>query len=261
MPDGEKLLLKQITNARKQKHTGNTAGVPEIEVLGITKTFGKRKVLDNISFELEKGGFLSLFGPNGAGKTTLVKIISTLIAPSKGEVRLGGMDPAKNSAAIRSRIGLISHSPLLYLDLSAEENLRFYGAMYNVENVNERIDELLERVELSHRRYDLVRTFSKGMTQRLAIARALLHKPSVLFLDEPHTGLDPHAVDILEDLLDQIRDDHTFIMITHNIERGIALCSKAMILYNGKIAFYQNKEELDLDMFRNIYQQRVKGDS
>ncbi|MBI4734098.1 MAG: ABC transporter ATP-binding protein [Rubrobacteridae bacterium] len=245
----------------KQMHTGKTDSVPEIQVLGITKTFGKRKVLDNISFDLEKGGFLSLFGPNGAGKTTLVKIIATLVAPSKGEVKLCGLDPYKDSAAIRAKIGLISHSPLLYLDLSAEENLRFYGAMYNIENVEERIDELLEKVELNHRRFDLVRTYAKGMTQRLAIARALLHKPSVLFLDEPHTGLDPHAVDILENLLDQIRGDHTFIMITHNIERGIALCSKAMILYNGKIAFYQNKEELDISMFKDVYQQRVKGDS
>jgi heme exporter protein A len=255
-----------MTNAHKQKNIEDKKGtpardVPEIEVLGITKTFGKRKVLDNISFELEKGGFLSLFGPNGAGKTTMVKIIATLVAPTKGQVRLGGMDPYKDSAAIRAKIGLISHSPLLYLDLSAEENLKFYGAMYNVENIDQRIDELLDQVELSHRRYDLVRTFSKGMTQRLAIARALLHRPSVLFLDEPHTGLDPHAVDIFEGLLDQIRDDHTFVMITHNIERGIALCSKAMILYNGKIAFYQNKDELDIDMFKTVYQQRVKGDS
>jgi heme exporter protein A len=253
-----------MANENKQKNTDSAIkneNVPEIQVLGITKTFGKRRVLDNISFDLEKGGFLSLFGPNGAGKTTLVKIISTLIAPTKGEVRLCGLDPYKDSAAIRAKIGLISHSPLLYLDLSAEENLRFYGAMYNVENVEERIDKLLEQVELNHRRYDLVRTYSKGMTQRLAIARALLHRPSVLFLDEPHTGLDPHAVDILENLIDQIRDDHTFIMITHNIERGISLCSKAMILYGGKIAFYQDKEELDIDMFKDVYQQRVKGDS
>ncbi|OFW33839.1 MAG: ABC transporter, partial [Candidatus Aquicultor primus] len=212
------------------------------------------------SFELEKGGFLSLFGPNGAGKTTLVKILSTLVAPSEGTVSVAGLDPYKNSAAIRSKIGLISHSPLLYLDLSAEENLKFYGAMYGVDNLDARIDELLEQVELDHRRYDLVRTFSKGMTQRLAIARALLHRPSVLFLDEPHTGLDPHAVDILESLLDTIRQDHTFIMITHNIERGLALCSKAMILYNGQIAFYQNKADLDKDMFHEIYRRKVKGE-
>ena len=216
--------------------------------------------MTKISFELEKGGFLSLFGPNGAGKTTLVKILSTLVAPSEGTVSVAGLDPYKNSAAIRSKIGLISHSPLLYLDLSAEENLKFYGAMYGVDNLDARIDELLEQVELDHRRYDLVRTFSKGMTQRLAIARALLHRPSVLFLDEPHTGLDPHAVDILESLLDTIRQDHTFIMITHNIERGLALCSKAMILYNGQIAFYQNKADLDKDMFHEIYRRKVKGE-
>lgn len=257
-------MTKQTTELLLEKsdknEDGNTLIPPaEVEVRNISKIFGKRKVLDNISFELEKGGFLSLFGPNGAGKTTLVKIISTLIAPTKGEVRLSGMDPRKDSAAIRSKIGLISHSPLLYLDLSAEENLRFYGAMYGVENIDERVDEMLEQVELSHRRYDLVRTYSKGMTQRLAIARALLHKPSVLFLDEPHTGLDPHAVDIFESLLDSIRADHTFIMITHNIDRGIALCSKAMILYGGQIAFYQDKEDLDIDMFRRIYHERVGG--
>lgn len=245
---------------KKKKDRGSTV-TSEIEVKDLSKVFGKRKVLDKVSFELEKGGFLSLFGPNGAGKTTLVKIISTLIAPTSGEVRVAGMDPRKNSAAIRAKIGLISHSPLLYLDLNAEENLRFYGTMYSVPNLDERIDELLDQVELSHRRYDLVRTYSKGMIQRLAIARAILHKPSVLLLDEPHTGLDPHAVDIFENLLDSIRAEHTFIMITHNIERGLALCSKAMILYNGQIVFYQDKEELDIKKFKNIYQQRVKGDS
>ena len=249
--------MAELLKSEKQSHTGAHA---EIEVAGLSKYFGKRKVLTKISFELEKGGFLSLFGPNGAGKTTLVKILSTLVAPSEGTVSVAGLDPYKNSAAIRSKIGLISHSPLLYLDLSAEENLKFYGAMYGVDNLDARIDELLEQVELDHRRYDLVRTFSKGMTQRLAIARALLHRPSVLFLDEPHTGLDPHAVDILESLLDTIRQDHTFIMITHNIERGLALCSKAMILYNGQIAFYQNKADLDKDMFHEIYRRKVKGE-
>lgn len=254
--------MKQVVKPlEKEKEEDSLGTAPEVEVANLSKVFGKRKVLDNISFDLEKGGFLSLFGPNGAGKTTLIKIISTLIAPTSGQVRLAGIDPQKNSAAIRAKIGLISHSPLLYLDLSAEENLRFYGAMYSVENMDARIDELLDQVELEHRRFDLVRTFSKGMTQRLAIARALLHKPSVLFLDEPHTGLDPHAIDILESLLDSIRKDHTFIMITHNIDRGISLCSKAMILYNGQIVFYQDKNELDIDMFRSIYHQRVRGDS
>ncbi|MBE0446834.1 MAG: ABC transporter ATP-binding protein [Actinobacteria bacterium] len=254
-------MIEQIVELEKKEEKKDGPGaVPEIEVKGLSKYFGKRKVLDNISFELKKGGFLSLFGPNGAGKTTLVKIIATLIAPSDGSISVSGLDPAKDSAAIRSKIGLISHNPLLYLDLSAEENLKFYGTMYDVECLDQRIDELLERVELDHRRYDLVRTFSKGMTQRLAIARALLHKPSVLFLDEPHSGLDPHAVDIFEGLLDSIKEDHTFIMITHNIERGIALCSKAMILYNGQIVFYQDKDELDIKMFKSVYRQRVKGD-
>ncbi|MEW6172468.1 MAG: ABC transporter ATP-binding protein [Bacillota bacterium] len=237
------------------------SAVPEIEVKNLSKFFGKRKVLDKVSFSLEKGGFISLFGPNGAGKTTLIKIISTLMAPSEGEVRLAGVDPRKDSAAVRARIGLISHNPLLYMDLSAEENLRFYGAMYGVEKLAPRVNDLLDRVELTHRRYDLVRTFSKGMIQRLAIARALLHAPSVLFLDEPHNGLDPHAVEIFENLLDGIRKDHTFIMITHNIERGLELCSKAMILYNGRVVFHHDREGIDIDTFREIYRERVRGDA
>ncbi|MEW6184004.1 MAG: ABC transporter ATP-binding protein [Bacillota bacterium] len=237
------------------------SAVPEIEVKNLSKFFGKRKVLDRVSFSLDKGGFISLFGPNGAGKTTLIKIMSTLMAPSEGEIRLSGMDPRKDSAAIRAKIGLISHNPLLYMDLSAEENLRFYGDMYGVEELDARINDLLDRVELTHRRYDLVRTFSKGMIQRLAIARALLHMPSVLFLDEPHNGLDPNAVEIFENLLDGIRKDHTFIMVTHNIERGLELCSKAMILYNGRVVFHQDRAGFDADTFKETYRKHVRGDA
>ncbi len=132
--------------------------------------------------------------------------------------------------------------------------------MYQAPSFEDRIDYLLERVELSHRRYDLVRTFSRGMLQRLSIARALLHQPSILFLDEPHSGLDPHAVEILDGLLEQIRADHTFIMVTHNLSKGLSLCSSAMILDEGKIIFQQNKESIDTEAFQQIYQQKVKGE-
>lgn len=183
-----------------------------------------------------------------------------MIAPTSGEVKVSGLAIEDDAAAVRSKIGLISHNPLLYGDLTAEENLEFYGKLYRVNNLSERIDELLERVELSHRRFDLVRTYSKGMLQRLAIARALLHRPSILFLDEPHSGLDPHAVDILDGLLGSIRRDHTFVMITHNLEKGLALASSAMILVGGKVALRKDKEDLDLEELKEIYRRNVKGE-
>lgn len=232
----------------------------EIDVKNLSKSFGRRLVLDKISFELQKGGFLSIFGPNGAGKTTMVKILSTLIAPTSGQVTIAGIKLTDDPTPIRQRIGLISHNPLLYLDLNAYENLKFYGALYRVENLEDRIEQLLERVELSHRRYDLVRTYSKGMTQRLSIARALLHRPSILFLDEPHSGLDPHAVDILDGLLDDIRSEHTFIMITHNLDKGLSLCSSAVILDAGKIVFHEDKAGMHISEFEKIYRHTVKGE-
>lgn len=233
----------------------------EIDVTNLNKSFGKRKVLDNVSFQVKRGGFLSVFGPNGAGKTTLIKILSTLVAPSNGKVSISGIDLNDDPISIRKKIGLISHSPLLYPDLNAYENLKFYGVLYQVPDLEKRINFMLEKVELSHRRYDLVRTFSKGMQQRLAIARALLHQPAILFLDEPHSGLDPHAVDILDGLINDIRGDHTFVMITHSLEKGIALADAVMILESGKIIFQQDKEYLDPDKFRQIYIQTVKGES
>ncbi len=199
----------------------------EIEVDGLRKTFGRREVLRGLSFSLERGGFLVMFGPNGAGKTTTLRVLATLLTAGKGSVRVAGHDVREDPMPVRRAVGLISHSPMLYLDLTAYENLRFYADMYGLEDREERITELLERLELSHRRYDVVRTFSKGMRQRLAIARAILHRPRVLLLDEPHSGLDPRAVDILDGLLAEIREEHTFVMVTHHIEKGLELADPA----------------------------------
>lgn len=201
---------------------------------------------------------MTIFGPNGAGKTTLLKILSTITSPTSGKIRIAGLPIHKDSLLVRRKVGLISHNPLLYGDLTAYENLQFYGALYNVERVEERIEELLEKVELSHRRFDLVRTFSRGMLQRLAIARVLLHKPEILFLDEPHAGLDPHAVDILDGLLANIREDHTFIMVTHNLDKGLEMATSVMILVDGEIIYQESGEGLDLKTLKDIYRQKVK---
>lgn len=231
----------------------------EVYIQNLDKFFGRRQVLKDINLTLEKGGFLSIFGPNGAGKTTLVKILSTLERPTNGKVSVGDIVLGDDPTDIRKKIGLISHSPLLYLDLSAFENLIFYGTLYGVVDLKARAEVLLDQVELTHRRHDLVRTFSKGMQQRLAIARSLIHKPSILFLDEPHSGLDPHAVDILDGLIDSIRGDHTFIMVTHNLEKGLSLCSSAMIMERGRIIFHKDKSEIDVSEFREIYRRSVRG--
>jgi heme exporter protein A len=228
-----------------------------VEVRELTRTFGARKALDRVTFDLPTGAFLSVFGPNGAGKTTLVKVLTTLTAPSKGTARVAGFDVVADAVELRSRIGLISHNPLLYPDLSAEENLLFFADMYGVPDAAERVRELLVAVELDHRRLDLVRTFSRGMLQRLSIARALLHRPEVLFLDEPYSGLDPHAVEILDALIEQIRANHTFVMISHDLTKGLALCSHALILAKGKVVLSAPRTELDEDQFAATYRATV----
>jgi heme exporter protein A len=232
----------------------------EIEVEGLRKTFGRREVLKGLSFSLERGGFLSIFGPNGAGKTTTLRVLATLLTANGGTVKVAGHDVREDPMPVRRTVGLISHNPMLYLDLTAQENLRFYGDMYGVPDREARIDELLERLELSHRRYDVVRTFSKGMRQRLAIARAILHRPRVLLLDEPHSGLDPRAVDILDGLLADIRAEHTFIMVTHNIAKGLELATRLMIIEGGRIA-YKQAAGVDSGSFGAVYREHVQEGS
>jgi heme exporter protein A len=228
-----------------------------LEVRDLSRTFGARKALDKVSLELPKGAFLSIFGPNGAGKTTLVKVLTTLTNPSKGEARVAGYHVVEDAVELREHIGLISHNPLLYPDLTAEENLLFFADMYGLSHPASRVRELLEAVELDHRRLDPVRSFSRGMLQRLSIARALLHKPEVLFLDEPYSGLDPHAMDILDSLIAQIRAEHTFVMISHDLAKGLELCSHALILAKGKVVFFEEKESIDDEAFGRLYRSTV----
>ncbi|PKQ21056.1 MAG: ABC transporter ATP-binding protein [Actinobacteria bacterium HGW-Actinobacteria-6] len=228
-----------------------------VEVRGLTRAFGVRKALNDVSFDLPGGAFLSIFGPNGAGKTTLVKVLTTLLNPSSGTARVCGFDVVTEAVELRHRIGLISHNPLLYQDLTAEENLLFFAEMYGLDDPKARVRELLVDVELDHRRLDVVRTFSRGMLQRLSIARALLHRPDVLFLDEPYSGLDPHAVEILDGLIAQIRGDHTFVMISHDLDKGLELCSHALIIANGKVVLFEDRDDIDVEQFRETYRATV----
>ncbi len=181
-----------------------TADIPMIETRNLIKAFGSKYALRGVDLRVMPGESVVLFGPNGAGKTTLVRILASLSRPSGGTVRIGGLDLSSHADGIRRYLGVVSHAPLLYDSLTAEENLRFFAGLYGLAHPEKRIAEMLERVGLYARRGDLVRTYSRGMVQRLAIARALLHDPEVLLLDEPDTGLDPQAAEMLHDLLTEL---------------------------------------------------------
>ena len=228
-----------------------------IETKKLTKVFGDRKALDKVSIEVPEGAFLSIFGPNGAGKTTLVRTLATLSRATSGTALVVGFDAKEEPDKVREHIGLISHNPMLYPDLTAMENLMFTAQLYGVVNAEERVRELLRAVELDHRRFDVVRTFSRGMTQRLSIARALMNDPDVVFLDEPYAGLDPHAVEIFDGLIEQLRDGRTFIMVSHDLQKGFDVCTHALVLARGRVESYAPKEDIDFEQFRQLYRETV----
>lgn len=226
-----------------------------IRVRGLEKTFGNTVALCGVDLDVAGGEFLIVVGPNGAGKTTLIRVLATLSRPTAGEVRIGGLDPVHDAVAIRRRLGMISHQPLLYEDLTAAENLAFYGRMYDVPNLPRRIKELLDQVGLIARGDDAVRTFSRGMQQRLAIARALLHDPPLLLMDEPFTGLDQQAAAMLSRVLESVGTSgaRTVVMTTHDLERGLAMGDRLVILARGQIVYQARRDELDAARLGDTY--------
>ena len=209
-----------------------------IYVHSLVKTFGHRPALRGLDLDIGEGEFVALLGPNGAGKTTLLRILASLSRPTLGRVRVAGHELPAHAGGLRRKLGFVSHHPLLYGDLTAEENLRFYARMYGLANAERRITAVLEQVGLARRRRDLVRTFSRGMQQRLAIARAVLHEPEVMLLDEPHTGLDQDAARVLDELLTVVAaQGRTVLMTTHDLSRALALAGRVAILSRGVIAY------------------------
>jgi heme exporter protein A len=225
-----------------------------IEVRKLVKLFGSKKVLRGLDLEVRAGEFVALLGPNGAGKTTFLRILASLSRPTVGDVRVAGYRLPGQAAAVRSRLGFVSHMPLLYGDLTAEENLRFFGRMYSVPNLAPRVSEVLDLVGLASRRRDLVRTFSRGMQQRLAIGRAILHDPDVLLFDEPHTGLDQDACDMLDHVLrDVAASGRTVVMTSHDLARIESLATRFDVLTRGAIVASTARENLRgnvLDFYR-----------
>ena len=208
-----------------------------IEVRKLVKTFGLKPVLRGVDFRAEPGEFVALLGPNGAGKTTMLRILASLSRPTLGEVRVAGYVLPGQASEVRRLLGVVSHQPLLYGDLTAEENLRFYARMYGLSDVKRRVDQTLNTVGLEARRRDLVRQFSRGMQQRLAIGRALLHDPQVMLLDEPYTGLDQDASAMLDGLLRQVAaGGRTVVMTSHDLPRAADLATRIDVLSRGAIA-------------------------
>ena len=230
-----------------------------IEVRKLTKRFGIKTVLRSLDFNVEQGEFVALLGPNGAGKTTFLRILASLSRPAAGSVRLAGYRLPDHASYIRRRLGVVSHQPLLYGDLTAEENLLFYGRMYSLHNLGLRISEVLELIGLSSRRKDLVRTFSRGMQQRLSIGRAVLHDPEIMLFDEPHTGLDQDASAMLDKVLrDVAARGRTVVMTSHDLVRVSDLATRFDILSRGVIAGSVRQGEIKPDELLSFYRATIQ---
>jgi heme exporter protein A len=227
-----------------------------IEVRGLVKTFGPKPVLKGVDFHVDEGEFVALLGPNGAGKTTFLRILATLSRPRVGSVQIAGYALPGHAAAVRRRLGVVSHQPLLYGDLTAEENLHFFGRMYSLEGREARVREVLEMVGLYPRRRDLVREFSRGMQQRLAIGRAVMHRPDVLLFDEPHTGLDQDARVMLDTVLREIiKGGRTVVMTTHDLDRAAELADRIDILSRGRIEASLESDRTDVNRLQELYRE------
>jgi heme exporter protein A len=231
-----------------------------ITVSKLVKRFGLKAVLRGVDFEVRPGEFVALLGPNGAGKTTFLRILASLSRPSLGEVDIAGYKLPQQAAQVRARLGVVSHLPLLYSELTAEENLRFYARMYNVPNSESRITEVLEMVGLNNRRRDLVRTFSRGMQQRLAIGRAVIHDPEVMLFDEPYTGLDQDASSMLDEVLRSVAaKGRTVVMTSHDLARAEDLATRFDILSRGVIGATTSRSGLGNSNLLDFYKRALAG--
>lgn len=225
-----------------------------IKIEGLIKNYGMLPVLRGVTIHVRAGEFVTLVGSNGAGKTTLLRIVAALLSPTSGSVSVGGWPLPQHSDKVRRHLGLVSHHPLLYGDLTAAENLMFFARLYNLQDRDARVENALRTVGLLARQRDPVRTFSRGMTQRLTLARATLHEPDVLLFDEPYTGLDQEASQLLDELLrrEQARG-RTILMITHDLVHGLNLCDRIAILSRGKVVANVERDSMPASEFVDYY--------
>lgn len=231
-----------------------------IEIKKLTKQADNKLILRGIDLSIKKGETVAILGPNGAGKSTLLKVLSTIIKPSSGLVKINGLDLRKNYTEIKKLFGYLPHSSLLYEHYSPLENLVFYGNLYGVENPEKRATELVKEVGLSFFLNEPAKNFSRGMIQRIAIARAIVHDPEILYLDEPHTGLDQGAISILNNVILSMKaKGTTTLMVTHDFKQAAEICDRIIIIKNGKIVDDFKLEERALNFVSEKYQLQVEG--
>jgi heme exporter protein A len=228
--------------------------VAALEVEGLARHYGERDALSDVSLSLREGQTLVVFGPNGAGKTTLLRVLATLLRPHSGEVRVLGHSLPDEAWAVRGRVGLLAHEPLLYRELSARENLRFHARLHGVGE--ERVEELLAAVTMSARGDEPLRTLSRGMVQRVAVARTVLHDPELLLLDEPHSNLDPAAIELVAPLIGAGTDParpHTRVICSHDPSGGLAEADVVLGLRAGRPAVLCDAAHVDAAEIGELY--------
>lgn len=231
-----------------------------LDSAGIEKKFGYSVAVRNVSLQVHRGEFVALFGRNGAGKTTFLKIAATLMRPTKGTLHIEGFDTAGEPEAARRRIGFLSHNTFVYRDLSAMDNLRFFARLYGVPDTEAALLPWLDRVGLASRAQDPVRAFSRGLQQRVGIARALLHDPSLILLDEPYTGLDASAAQTLNTLLDDaVKAGKTVMLTTHDLDQGLRSASRAVIVEKGAVVHDARADDVSTRHAYSRYIQRGNG--
>jgi heme exporter protein A len=230
----------------------HTAAAAAIAVQGLSRRFGERDALADVGFRLPPGETLAVLGANGAGKTTLLRILATLLRPNRGDVRVLGLELPRQAHEARGRIGFLAHEPLLYHDLTGRENLAFYGRLYRVPDAGARIAALLERAGMSSRADEPVRTLSRGMVQRLAVCRAVLHDPPLLLLDEPWSHLDPEADALVERFIGRASRT-TRVLVTHDVDRGLAEADRVLALRDGRVGLCAETAGLTAADLRPVY--------
>ena len=229
-----------------------------VQIRGLTKAFGRTLVLRGVDLDVPQGAALSLLGPNGSGKTTLIRVLATLTRPDAGDVRICGVGLGRQSSRLRRSIGVVGHDPLLYDDLTARENLGFVCRMFDLDRADERVEEVSELMGMTADLDRKIGAMSHGMKKRFSIARALLHDPKVLLLDEPETGLDQEALALLDAVISRRSDlTRTVIMATHSLERAVALGDRIAVLADGRVAYHESVESADPDEARRAYLRHV----
>ena len=230
-----------------------------LEAKGLVRRFSRLRAVDGITFDLQAGELLTIFGPNGAGKTTLLNILAGVMCPDEGQVLLDGNVVVGSERQWRKEFGLVTHQTMLYDRLTAVENLSFYSKLFSLEDSERRIRDALEDLKIKEVADQPVGSLSRGFQQRIALARALLHDPKILLLDEPYIGLDLYASRLLRDLISQLKDgERTVVLVTHNFGQGLELADRIAIQVSGQFIFTGSSDGVELTEFEEFYCRKIE---